>query len=235
MEFLNIYISYLLDIWYSFNSVVYIGLTGKTYFPEGINRAVTGAFACCAFFLLQCAAVSSFLIISPFSPSFPPSLYPSIPLPSSSVCHVSRSSLRRPLKKIWMSWFSPCWSTAAQRRWTRGSVLVLDLFFTLSYLNLSFYHSLLCSGFGYLCHTRMDVCRHICLHTHTRHVIHSELNRSHITASSLSPRHPLTFDSSFLSRFSPSLLLFLSAHAVPLSPCLSLLSVFLSVAALMKV
>lgn len=57
------------------------------------------------------------------------SLLSSIPIPSSSVCHVSRSSLRRPQKKIWMSWFSPCWSTATQRKWTRGSVSVLSSFF----------------------------------------------------------------------------------------------------------
>lgn len=60
----------------------------------------------------------------------------------SPIRRASRSSLRRPLKKIWMSWFSPCWSTAARRRWTRGSVSILLFFFFFcslhhTYLNYS--------------------------------------------------------------------------------------------------
>lgn len=47
----------------------------------------------------------------------------------SPIRRASRSSPRRPRKKIWMSWFSPCWSTAARRRWTRGSVSILLFFF----------------------------------------------------------------------------------------------------------
>lgn len=118
----------------SFNFVIYIWVVGKTSFLRGLTAKSLGLLLTVHFCL------PPFLIISPsLSLSFATSLYPPIPLPSSSVCRVSRSSLRRPLKKIWMSWFSPCWSTAAQRRWTRGSVSVLFFFFffTLSYLSLS--------------------------------------------------------------------------------------------------
>lgn len=70
----------------------------------------------------------------------------SIPSPHSSFCRLSRSSLKRPLKKIWTSSFSPCWSTAAQRRWTRGSVSVPASFF--SHISHFHYHSLPCSHFN---------------------------------------------------------------------------------------
>lgn len=91
---------------------------------------------------LQRATVLFSLIISSHSVSFSAVCF------ISSLCHsfppirrASRSSLRRPLKKIWMSWFSPCWSTAARRRWTRGSVSILLFFFFCSlhhtYLNYS--------------------------------------------------------------------------------------------------
>lgn len=62
----------------------------------------------------------------------------------SRVFRLSRSSLKRPRKKIWTSSSSPCWSTAAQRRWTRGSVSILSLLISHS----SHHQSFPCSYFN---------------------------------------------------------------------------------------
>lgn len=163
------------------------------------------------------------------------SLLSSISIPSSLVCHVSRSSLKRPLKKIRMSWFSPCWSTATQRRWTRGSVSVLSsFFFTLSHLCLSI-HSLLCSSFVYLCHTHGHMQKHMCTHRHVT-AIHSELNMSYHNPrlhQSPLPRYVwfLFFSSSLV--FLPLCFTFFQpTQSLSLAACLS--AVFLSMAALMK-
>lgn len=125
-------------------------------------------------------------------------------------CCESRSSPRRPLKKIWMSSFSPCWSTATRRRWTRGSVCVFSFFYPLT------------SQSECLCHTRTYAVTYVHTHTHVT-AIHSELNMSHITSStSLSPRRPITFDFSFFP-VSPAFLHLCFAFSFgPRSPPLSL-------------
>lgn len=47
----------------------------------------------------------------------------SLPPPTVSSRYLSRHSLKKNLKEIWIFWFSLYWSTVAQRRWTHGSVL----------------------------------------------------------------------------------------------------------------
>lgn len=80
--------------------------------------------------------LSLFLSLSPFlfppSLSLPPSLSPLV------IC-LSRSSLKKILKEIWIFWFSLYWNTAAQRRWTHGSVLHPSSLSSLSLSHVLFY------------------------------------------------------------------------------------------------